>query len=179
MSNTGLTETITLAGKEYEVREPSIAANRQFRKEVGPVLKEHLPAIMDKLNAELDEMPDLDNASGIAVIALEIGPLLVQALGSIDRMIALTYLGAPALEDDKKHIENEARLSEFFEAFLQVLKLNFPLQHWGRALMNSLTTSIPTSGLDAAATGLNSSGQNGNDDPIPITEVSADKKSAS
>lgn len=151
-----LTERIVLAGKEYEVREPSIADNRKFRAEVGPVLQDHLPAVMEKLNAELD----FESNQDIAAIALEVGPLLVSALGSIDRMIDLTFVGAPALAEDRDRIETEGRLSEFFGAFLQVLKLNFPLLHWGRVAMDSLTTSIPDIGSNGAATESSSSDPN-------------------
>lgn len=161
---TGLTEVITLAGKEYEVREPSIEESEKFQEAVGPVLQDYLPQLLERVGpqlASLDVEKLQDEESGrydeLMAIILETAPLLIRLVGSIDRVIELTFLGAPALAEDRARIRKEGRRSEFIIPFLQVLQLNFPLLAWGQAALDWLTTSAPLPGSSGAATASNSS----------------------
>lgn len=181
MPDMGLTETITLAGKTYEVREPPLEVSEKFEAALGPALQEYLPELLDKVAPLLGELDtddlksiqaaaDTDASerplrnSAIFAAALETAPLLIRLVGSVSQLVDLMLLGAPELAADAERIRKEARRSEIIIPFWKVLNLNFPFQAWGRQLLDMLPAGTRETlnrelGSDDSQTGQNSSMQ--------------------
>lgn len=140
--------TVKLAGKRYTLEELSIAEGREFRQRIEPIFEEHGQRIFELFAAEVEPVdgegqPNLGSLDW-AALAVEVGPLALKALGSIDAMIDLVFLAAPKdMRKDREKIEADAKLSELFPVFLKAVALNYPLASFRDAALDFWDEIMP------------------------------------
>lgn len=111
------TVKVAIAGREYEVPELRSRANEAWRKR----LQEPFGALVRRLEGAGET--DITSPRQIAALVQETAGTLLE---SPDTLRELLFAYAPALEQDRERILEEAYDSELLGAFVEVLKLAFP-----------------------------------------------------
>jgi hypothetical protein len=121
--------SITLAGRQYIVRELPLRKNAAWRAD----LQNTVMGAADLFAAAPDT--DVSNPQAVAALIRGVGNLV---LGSTDVVVDLLFAYSPELAADREHIEGNAFESEVVEAFTEVVKLAFPFLAVGRRLISML-----------------------------------------
>lgn len=165
--------TVTLGGRSYAISEKPMGINGAWRKKLRATsvmqLFESLDGLVDDLvvaiadvRREKIESADEDGNS-VEGFRFDIGkmfavlrnlPTLVNGLASsVDDIIDLLFDYEPKLRTERKWLEENAYDEEVIAAFIEVLKLTFPIMAlWGL---------LSTNGSRAQQTATNSHSQNG------------------
>jgi hypothetical protein len=151
------TSMVHLGGREYVLTEKVMGVSRKWREQlrqssvmhIFQSLDEALNDLVNAVNAMGDEANEgrISFAGGIHLAT--IAPALVRGLtNSIDDIIALLFDYAPELEADREWIEENAYNEEVIAAFIEVLKLNFPITAlWGLIRgpkVQAISTNLPS-----------------------------------
>lgn len=142
--------TVRLGGREYAIKEKPMGVNGAWRKKLRATsvmrLFESLDGLLDDLVAAMatiqPESTAGDDNVAVEGIRFDMGkmftvarnlPTLVNGLASsVDDIIELLFEYEPKLRSDKKWLEQNAYDEEVVAAFVEVLKLTFPiLALWG------------------------------------------------
>lgn len=110
--------SVRLAGTTYEIQELSIKKARLWRKMLAEPFGEIVAALENAENTELSNLADVG-----ALVQTFSGTLI----GSIDILLDLLFAYSPELAADRERIEDEAVTSEALTAFVEVVKLAYPL----------------------------------------------------
>jgi hypothetical protein len=111
------TVTVTIAGRDYEVQELRSRANEAWRKR----LQEPFGALVRRLEGAGET--DITSPRELVGLVQDTAGVLLQ---SPETLRELLFAYAPALEQDRERILEEAYDSELLDALVQVLKLAFP-----------------------------------------------------
>lgn len=165
--------TITLAGREYVIRQLPMRANAQWRRKVTTAARAVLRALPELMQTLA---PMLKASSGnLSVGALLSDELLTQvgtvaalgdtAIGSVEDALEAT-LGllieySPELQADRARIEAEVTEDEVIAAFLAVVKLCLPFGSKGGELFRTMSFL----GSQTAQTGPSSPSPSGAETP--------------
>lgn len=157
--------TIALGGREWTIqRKPygnHLKARQRIKKSTVMLVLESLSGIVDELKAIINSVPDgggwSDIDLGRALAIAPVLPMMVNGLlNSVDEVADLLFEYDPKLAAERKWIEAHAYDEEIIAAFMEVLKLLFPITAlW--AMVN---------GSRAQETSKNSHSQNGAS-PLP------------
>lgn len=111
------TATVTLGGREYEVRALPFRANQRWRGRLGETFEGLIEAIEQGPGTELSDL------GSIGRMMRQVRDL---AMGSVGQMLDLVCEYAPGIASERERIEAEAYDEEIVDAFLEVVKLAFP-----------------------------------------------------
>lgn len=134
--------TVTLAEREYLVKELPSRRNMAWRQALGKPFGELVDALTRAPSMRVDD------AAGLAQIGDLVRMLTARVIGSIDLMREAVFDYAPALAEDRERIETEGYDSEVVGAFTEVLKLAFPFGQ----VIELATRAIEKAGQRAKAT---------------------------
>lgn len=128
--------TVTLGGREYTIQEKPTGINTEWRKKMRETqvmrVFEYLDGFVTDLIAVVQGIPeggglgdiDIGRALGVARVL----PAIVNGLShSVDDIKALIYQYEPKLKTEQGWLEKNAYDEEFVRAFLEMLKLLFPI----------------------------------------------------
>lgn len=161
--------TITLGGKQYSIKEKPMGQNSAWRKKLRESrvmrLFESLDGVVSQIMSLIEEVAlgkkiaDLDMAKTIGVARFL--PTIVDGLAnSIDEIVELLFDYDAKLQAERKWIEANAYDAEAVAAFVEVLKLTFPitgvLDLIGGFKAPPTVTNSPD--LNGASNGLSASG---------------------
>lgn len=147
--------TVTLGGKSYEVVEPPVSKAREWRRKVAAPFGHMAEALQATNKVDLKNVQEEVKGMGFDGVADALQRYALPLLESPDVLIDLFFDFAPALQVQRGQIEEEATTSEFVTAFLEVLKVAYPL---GAALplvtgaLAQLTSSNSPSGNTKSGT---------------------------
>lgn len=163
--------TVKLGGREYTIAEKPMGVNGAWRKKLRATsvmqLFESLDGLVDDLVVAIAdvrrESSAGENGDSVEGFRFDIGkmfavlrnlPTLVNGLASsVDDIIDLLFDYEPKLRTERKWLEENAYDEEVIAAFIEVLKLTFPIMAlWGL---------LSTNGSRAQQTATNSHSQNG------------------
>jgi hypothetical protein len=128
------TSKVTLGGREYILTEKVMGVSQKWREKLrqSSVMRifESLDGAMEQLVSAVNGMDEgkgnLNIIAGINIAT--IAPAIVRGLtNSIDDVIDLLFDYAPEVGDDREWLAENAYNDELVMAFIEVLKLNFPI----------------------------------------------------
>ena len=111
--------TVTLGGRQYSIEKLPIRQSQRWRQS----LAEPFGEISQTLEAA--SLVEVDQLSDIAGLVRRASGVL---LGSVDKMLDLLFAYSSALAADREYIEENAYDDEALAAFVEVLKLAYPLE---------------------------------------------------
>jgi len=109
---------VELGGQAYTVKQRPIREAKAWRQRLAGPFQE--------LASTLEGAGNLDLTAGKDIAQL-VKVLSGSLIGSIDLVLELLFEYAPTLAEDQERIEAEAYDDEALEAFVEVLKLVYPL----------------------------------------------------
>lgn len=132
-------ESITLAGQEYNVAELPMRANAAWRKQLERTLDEGLALVNESQAIDMTRETWKDAVS----IVRRAGLLLLRAP---DTIAELVFAYAPTVAADRERVLDEGYESELMDALLACLRLAYP---FGKALrlvgqLATMSGSAPT-----------------------------------
>lgn len=156
------TITVSLAGREYSIRQLPIKADRAWREKHRGPLDQFLVAVDATVELAKTEFPDGDG------LVKAVGQLLSAhaanvsrtLLNSTDLLAEALFAYSPELQADREHIETEGFPDEILGAFLEVLKFSHPLGSLAALVMNPgrlAHLTLPSSPAPSGASGKTSS----------------------
>jgi hypothetical protein len=128
------TSKVTLGGREYILTEKVMGVSRRWREQLRQSsvmqifnsLDDAITQIVAAASGIQDDNGRVNVAAGISLAT--IAPAIVRGLtNSIDDVIDLLFDYAPELKADEAWLDENAYNEELIMAFLEVLKLNFPI----------------------------------------------------
>lgn len=125
--------TVTLGGKQYQIKQLPIRANREWRARFDAPVNKLLAAFQDVgkvANTDYQDGKDMIRQIGALLLsrASEVAGVLLE---SMDLVLDGLFAYSPALEADRERIETTATDDEAMTAFVEVLKIAYP---FGRLL---------------------------------------------
>lgn len=135
------TATVSMGGREYVISEKVMGVSAKWREALrqSSVMRvfESLDDALSQIVGAINDMgKDAQNgqinfAAGVSFAA--VAPAILRGLSnSIDDIVALLYDYSPELKADADYLAENAYNEEAIEAFIEVLKLNFPIMaFWG------------------------------------------------
>ena len=153
--------SVRLGGREYTIKEKPMGTNGAWRKKlratsVMRVLESLDGFVVDLMDVfasipEGGKLSDIDVGKALGVA--RILPTVVNSLaGSIDEVIDLLFEYEPKLKSDRKWLEANAYDEEVVTAFLEVLKLTFPIMALWGLVSGSRAQQTPTNSVSANGT---------------------------
>lgn len=112
------TVEVTIAEKTYEIQALTIKPTRVWQQRAQQPLNMMLQAIESAQTTELSDIGSL------VALAREVSTVL---LGATDIVLELTLAYAPNLAADRDYIEENGYNEEIMTAFIEVLKMVYPL----------------------------------------------------
>jgi hypothetical protein len=119
--------TVTLGGQQYTITEPSVKKAREWRKKVAQPFGSMIDALQATKEVDLQNVEGHVKGMGLDGVATALERYALPLLGSPDILIDLFFDWATNLQEQRETIEEEAATSEFIAAFLEALKLAYPL----------------------------------------------------
>jgi hypothetical protein len=131
------TITVTLGDKPYEVQSLPIRKARAWRKKFAEPFNLIVGTLEAMPNVEITKPEDL------GLIVRSLSEVL---LGSVDMLVDMLFDFSPALAADRENILDRATDDEAVRAFVEVLKLAYPLVELVGVIKNVLqpTAQPPT-----------------------------------
>jgi hypothetical protein len=122
------TITVSLAGREYSIRQLPIKANRAWREKFEDPIQRLVGSFRDALHLTSQEFPDgkglLLGVGGF--LATHIEDVTQILLGSFELVEEAVFAYAPEIAADRERLEEEAFDDEMIAAFLKVVQLAYP-----------------------------------------------------
>ena len=125
---------ITIAGKDYVIRELPIRKSVEWRKKVAAEWSDLANALTSAGGVSLND---------ISSVATAVQELSARAFGSSEIIADLLCAFSPGLAADRDRIEAEGFESEIVDAFVEVVSLAFPFSGKLRGLMKGLGSQNP------------------------------------
>lgn len=119
--------TVTLGGRQYTITPPPIRQSKAWREKLAVPFATLSVALESAGTLELD----IRQMADIAELVRRFSGVLI---GSIDTVLDLLFEYSPVLASDREWIEQNAYDDEALEAFMEVLKLAYPLGTLGQIL---------------------------------------------
>ena len=129
------TITVPLGGKSYEVQALPIRKARAWRKKFAEPFNLIVGTLEALPGVEITKPEDL---------ALLVRSLSEVLLGSVDTLVDMLFDFSPALAADKDYILDHATDDEAVRAFVEVLKLAYPLVELVGVIRNAVQPQPPT-----------------------------------
>lgn len=133
--------TVTLGGREYTIKEKPMGVNGQWRAKLRATsvmrVFESLDGFISDLVTTFGSIPEGGSLSDIdlgkAVGVARILPAMINGLAtSVDDVTELLFEYEPKLRTERKWLEENAYDQEITNAFLEILKLVYPIMGvWG------------------------------------------------
>lgn len=147
--------TVSLGGKEYEVRPLPIRAAREWREQLRPMLDEVLNSLGTVQRIDFQGMTQRMEFGGVAALFEQLGPVLLR---SPDTAAELAFRYSAVLEADRDFIEETATDEEMMTAFVSIVRLAYPL--------GALTTLL---GPQSPGTSRSSRAPRGRPEPVAVS----------
>lgn len=150
------TSKVMLGGREYVLTEKVMGVSIKWREALR---QSSVMRIFESLDGALSQIVETVNAIGeggssgqfnltAGINFAAVAPAVVRGLAnSIDDVIALLFDYAPELQDDRAWLEENAYNEELIFAFIEVLKLNFPISALSSVLgfrAQPIATNLPS-----------------------------------
>ena len=161
--------TVTLGGRAYAISEKPSGVNMKWRKKMRATslmrVFESLDGLVADLVALAGSIPDGGKLSDIdigkALGVARVLPAMVNGLSnSIDDIIDLLFEYEPKLKTDRKWLDENAYDEEYVRAFLEMLKILFPIMGIWEMVAGFRGQSTPgnSASVNGASNGLPASG---------------------
>ena len=132
------TINVTVAGRDYIITPLPIRKNREWRKQFDKPINDAASLITEigsYANTEFEDGKAMVEQIGKAVSGGSLSPVVRHLLGSADTIINAVFDYSPAMQEDRKHIEENGFDDEIVSAFLSILSLAFPFGQAIKGLM--------------------------------------------
>lgn len=125
------TVKVTLGGREYILSEKVMGVSQKWREHLRQSGVMRIFQSLDSAVASVLEVVEggIENVEASQIVSIaHVLPVIVNGLtDSIDDVLKLLFDYVPEMETDREWLAENAYNSEFVAAFIEVLKLNYPI----------------------------------------------------